>query len=96
MWKWKLLALITPTCWITVGGPFNRNFDKWLNDCIDKKLPFENVRECSAKIGGVELWIENHPYASFTPYGERRELVRPSRATRLRAHHHLMKELHWP
>ena len=95
MWKWRLMVLLTPTCWIQVSGRFDEKYDAWLNDCIDKGVEFKLKSKCRADILGVDVWIENHPYGSFTSEHFGVE-VRPRRATQLRAHNHMMGCIHWP
>ena len=82
---WKLKALFTPSCWIQ-NQCYCELFDAWLISQLDKKEVFKDITifgACFASvIGGRELWIENHPYASYRPT---RSGFRASRATTLRA-----------
>jgi hypothetical protein len=52
---------------------------------------FVSQNNYTARLGDRIVWIENHPYASFTPVGYPQ--ARPSRATILRAHDKLMEDI---
>jgi len=82
--KTFIKVLTTPSCWIQ-NASYSKVWDEKLIELL-KIGTFEKLSECSAVIGGIEVWIANHPYASFTPT----ELdVRPSRRTILKAHEKL-------
>src|SRR5688572_20466057 len=72
-------------------NPYCAAWDKKLNQLMACRN-FEKVDNFTAKIGGHTVWIENHPYASFTPqdFGIH---VRPSRSTILAAHDKLIDDL---
>lgn len=80
---WKLRVLITPACWAQVH-PFMEAWDKKLSSMLDLGMPIHPIDRFTAKIGDFTVWIENHPYASFTIQGSHVE-VRPRRSTILRA-----------
>ena len=56
--------------WNWVKKPRNRNYNEtWdikLNKLMDEHK-WEAQDKYTATIGGVEVWISNHHYASFTP-----------------------------
>jgi hypothetical protein len=87
--KTFLRILFTPSCWLQLN-PYSAVWDARLNELM-KTHKFERNSECTAKIGNITVWIENHPYASFTAdHGPR---VRPSRRTILKAHDKLVSDL---
>lgn len=60
-------------------------WDKKLNELLDK-YEFTNVDGFTAYLGDNEIWIENYPSATFTPYINLGVLkIRASRLTILRA-----------
>ncbi len=90
--KYWLKVLLTPNCWLQLQD-YSPVWDAQLRHLLDSGVKFGDVSHtgCSAKIGKYEVWIENHPYASFTPYQGLK--FRPSRATILRAMDHLVKDV---
>ena len=90
--KYWLKVLFTPNCWLQ-NKHYSPVWDAQLRHLLDSGEKFGDISRtgCSAKIGNYEVWIENHPYASFTPYTGMK--VRPSRATILRAMDHLVKDV---
>lgn len=49
---------------------------------------FKNYDRYNASLGGLRIWVSNHPYASFTF-----KHVRPKRTTILKAHRQLMRDI---
>lgn len=90
--KYWLKVIFTPACWIR-NGAYSEAFDAELTRLLDNGATFENYDRFTAQIGHLTLWVENHPYASFTPYDLAMNAVRPSRATILRAHEHFVKDV---
>ncbi len=90
--KYWFKVLFTPSCWLQLQS-YSPVWDAQLRHLLDSGEKFSNLSPtgCSAKIGKHEVWIENHPYASFTPYQGLK--YRPSRATILRAMDHLVKDV---
>ena len=80
-----LSVLATPGCWLQLY-PFSKDWDRWLNKKMESE-DFSDITKFTAKLGGVEIWVANHPYASLRPY---KLEIRPSRATILRAHRKLV------
>lgn len=75
-----LRVLLTPACW-SQHCPYDERWDAALNDLLDR-YEFRDFGHCTAMLGPVRMWIENHPYASMHPDRIR---VRAKRATILRA-----------
>lgn len=69
-----------PDYWM-MNYPYSEQWDKELNELMDK-YPFRYISDFDAKLGAQEIWIENHPYASFRP--DSRPIC-PSRMTIVRA-----------
>ena len=80
--------LLTPRCWLQ-NDPYSKAWDRRLNELMGQhKFKLDGDECCVAKIGDLKVWIENHPYSSFTIWRDasgNRINVRPSRATILRA-----------
>jgi len=87
MKRW-LRVLFTPSCWLQ-NNTYNAAFDKWLRARLADSN-FENIGIYHATIGGVRLWVANHPYASFNLEEGVCGGYRPSRATVLEAMDALM------
>lgn len=75
--------LLTPSCWIR-NYPTSRVLSDKINKALDAGLlPTVDAgylgRSYTVKLDGLELWIENYPYAygSVYPYGR----TLPDRAT---------------
>lgn len=87
-------AIFSPTFWI-VDGQFSRDYDNWLLDQI-KTGKFAEMGTHTAKIGGVTLWVANHPFSSFGvyKYGDSPILksLRCSRLTKMLAYRKLIKD----
>lgn len=86
--KEVLFTLFSPFYWLQ-NFDYSFVWDSKLNSLMNE-FEFEIMSEFTAKLGDTTIWIGNHPYASFTPYGkggiERGRLcVRPSRLTIFRA-----------
>lgn len=90
-WLGALRVLFTPSCWIQ-NQPYSKGWDAELRRLLATQK-FEPIDSFTAKIGDWEVWIENHPYASFTIHNGRYPRVRPSRATILAAGDKLMADL---
>ena len=87
-----LRVLSTPSCWIQ-NETYSRQWDRKLNQLLALHR-FESITTHTALIGGVEIWIENHPYASFTP--QNGISCRPKRITILRAYDKLLEQIYAP
>lgn len=79
LWDY-LQVLLTPTCWMQ-NYPLSKEWDQELTWLLDNRCHFTPVGQYRAQLGNYEVWISNHPYASFT-FME----LRPRRTTLLRAH----------
>lgn len=89
-WAWKWRALFTPSCWLQ-NHPYSEVWDRKLRELL-RHHDFTDIREHTARLGGVLIWTSNHPYASMRPYRglcgpdtDRDVKVRASRATTLYA-----------
>ena len=90
--KYWLKVLFTPGCWIQ-NTAYSPLWDAQLRALLDsgEKFVVADSSGYTASIGDYVVWIENHPYASFTPYSGNSNR-RPSRATILRAMDHLAED----
>lgn len=77
-----LRILFTPRCWLQ-NHFHSGSWDAELRRAL-REDRFTKVSEHTAEIAGFTVWISNHPYASFTTYGNGPR-VRPSRGTILQA-----------
>lgn len=82
-----LRVLFTPSCWFQNNG-YSKDWDSDLQELMTKHQ-FTDRGVFTAKLGGFDVWIANHPYASFSPAGCG---VRASRITILKAADKLNKE----
>lgn len=73
-------VLIRPDCWMQYHS-YSEAWDAVLNRMMETEK-FKRLNDCKSDIGGVTVWIKNHPYASFTPEDVN---ARPKRSTILRA-----------
>jgi hypothetical protein len=84
-----LIVILHPSTWAQEYR-YSEVWDTALNHFMETEK-FKDIGEHTATIGGVVIWIANHPYASFSTYGKFH--VRPKRATILRARKKLMNDL---
>lgn len=70
---------MTPRYWL-MNETFNKEWDSKINYLIDNYKFTKINNGYTAVIGGAEIWVENHPYASFT-LDTKLGKVRPSRST---------------
>ena len=56
-------VLFTPSCWIQ-NHQYSEDWDRRLRKLMMQHSfkPLDNYR---AELGGIKMWIANHPYASF-------------------------------
>ena len=78
------LAAFKPSFWIRTKRT-SRAWDRRLNALLDAGIPFTDIGCYTARIGDYKVWIENHPYASFTLYGDGKSDIGVSRSTVARA-----------
>jgi hypothetical protein len=88
--KDALAVFFTASCW-SQNHPYSALWDARLNRLL-REFHFTDITEHTAKLGDYKIWIDNHPYASFTPYGMGVPEVRPRRATILRAYKQLLAD----
>lgn len=88
----NLQFLFRPKWW-DMNGKFDKELDDFMNELMDnhkfKESPWPEV----ALLGGVNIWIANHPYNSFMPEHLIWDKVRPSRLTILRGYNKLKSEV---
>ena len=77
-----LRVIATPSCWLQ-NYTYSSLWDRELRRMLDKGDKIVIVDNYYVKIGGVEVWVENYPYAYGRPNGIE---IRPSRSTVLRLH----------
>lgn len=84
--------IFNPQYW-SMNEPYSSEWDKKLRDLM-KEHTFRDLGNtgCSAILGNEEIWIANHPYASFTN-GFNKESGRPSRLTIYKAYKKLIKDM---
>ena len=83
------LVSITPPYWLQ-NNPYNKEWDQILNQLLDEEQ-FVRLDDYTAKLGKIVVWVNNHPYASFSPWCPARLDIRPSRRTIARAYKLLPK-----
>lgn len=83
-----LYFLFRPSWWHQ-NYPYSKAWSDRLNELMDEH-EFESIGSSTAKLGGVEIWVANHPYASFYVYHGIRVL--PDRSTRKRAMEKLIRD----
>lgn len=87
-----LQFIFRPSFWI-MSYSYNSLLDDKLKSLMDEK--FTNFDSYTAKLGGIELWVVNYPYACMTfcgGGGSSGGKIRPSRLTILRLHKKYMRE----
>lgn len=76
----NLQFIFKPSYWL-MNEPYNSDLDLFINELLDKH-EFENVRNCTAILGGITMWIANIPYSCMMPYENMiKPNIRPSRLT---------------
>ena len=75
----NLQFLFRPS-YMTMNDSYSKEVDKLMNHLLDN-FEFTDIRKCTAKLGGVEIWIENQPYSCMYPYTPCLTQLRPSRLT---------------
>ena len=55
--------MFRPNYWF-MNYKFNEYWDKKLNNLLAQN-EFTEINNYTAKLGSIEIWHENHPYASF-------------------------------
>lgn len=83
------LISITPFYWFQ-NNPYNKEWDQILNQLLDEEQ-FVRLDNYTAKLGKIVVWVENHPYASFSPWFPSLLDIRPSRRTIAKAYRLLPK-----
>lgn len=88
----SIWVLINPRYWL-MNNSYSKSWDKELIKLMDEHT-FINQTEHTAQLGDKIIWIENHPYASFTDYSnsDLTRDYRPSRKTIYKAMQKLKKD----
>ena len=89
-----LRVLFTPACWVA-HKKYSADWDMELNVLL-ANYKFKYTDEFTASLGGTEIWISNHPYASFSKWErdvDTNSKPRPKRITMLRAMDKLTADL---
>lgn len=88
------VRICMPDYWV-----LNSKYDETWNDVLNglmKNFEFEAPTypsDHTAMLGNGEIWVSNHPYASFTPHNNlSNDDVRPSRLTIVRARRKYLKD----
>lgn len=81
-----VFGLLTPSMWIR-NKVTDQALDEWFRECLSEGVYFTHISIYTARLKGVEVWIANHPYASFTVDGS----GLPSRLTVYRLQKLLMR-----
>lgn len=86
-------VLFTPSCWLQ-NHSYSADWDFDLR-MLMQEHKFEMIDGYIVRLGGVIIWYQNHPYASFRPWnsiahahddGKQHETeIRPRRVTMLEA-----------
>lgn len=81
-----VFCLLTPSMWVR-NHATDQALDEWFRECLSEGVYFTHIGRQTAKLKGVEVWITNHPYASFRVGGS----GLPSRLTVYRLQKLLMR-----
>lgn len=76
-------VIINPQYWF-MNNSYNSKWNEELTGLMEN-YDFKDYDRYSAKLGNTEIWIANHPYASFTEYWTSERRGRPSRFTIFKA-----------
>lgn len=87
----RIKLIFNPRYW-SMNESYSPQWDKKLRDLM-KEHTFRDLGNtgCSAVLGNEEIWVANHPYASFTN-GFNKSEGRPSRLTIYKAYEKLIKD----
>jgi|LakMenEpi03Aug12_release.lakeMendotaPanAssembly.Ray.scaffolds.fasta_scaffold18638_3 hypothetical protein len=81
----RLKIFFNPSYWI-MNYPYSAEWDKELNDLMGEH-DFKKHSDYYSFLGDKKIWVQNHPYASFT-----RDCQRPSRITIYKANEKLKSD----
>jgi hypothetical protein len=81
----RLKIFFNPSYWI-MNHPYSAEWDKELNDLMGEH-DFKKHSDYYSFLGDKKIWVQNHPYASFT-----RDYQRPSRITIYKANEKLKSD----
>lgn len=77
--------LFKPAWWFRVYQS-SEELDLFLNKCVDDCVDIDYVSKFECKVGGVKVWIANHPYGSCSVMG-----LMPKRATQERFFNYVLE-----
>ena len=91
----NLQFIFKPRYWV-MNYEYSPKWDKELNKLLNEHT-FDESKDkgYTAFLGGMYIWIANHPYASFMPYDTKfkgKARFRPSRLTIQRAYKQYFNE----
>ena len=86
---WDYLTSPRSWCFIVIR-PYSREWDNRLLELMAEHK-FVRTGDHTATLGGLCVWVANHPYGSFTPYRPKLE-IRASRATTMLAMRKLISD----
>ena len=72
----QIWVAINPRYWI-MDEWYSSKWDKELNDLMERydfKIEPHSYTHLVVKLGNKEIWVGNHPYASFTDYSSFRNI----------------------
>ena len=72
-----LWVFIHPRFWL-MNYPYEEKWEKFVQEAV-LDGHFTDITEYTAKLNGVQVWINNYPYAAFTNYPSAQ--FRPARKT---------------
>lgn len=94
----QIWVMINPQYWI-MNEWYSSKWDKELNDLMgryDFETEPHSYSNLIVKLGDKQIWVGNHPYASFTDYSVRNIPGRPSKLTIYKAKQKLERDLKKP
>ena len=91
MLKEFFFVLFHPSYWYQIY-PYNEYWDAYCKSLLNSGNQFTNITLYRATLNNKSIWIENHPYASFT-IGKGQFRVRPSRYTIYKLHQRLISSI---
>lgn len=86
----NLKYIFYPSYWIMINH-YNEEWDKKINELMDNNKFIITSQE-TARLWNIEVWIANHPYASFSPFNPIDSRIRPSRSTIDRAFNKIIED----
>lgn len=63
--KYRLRILFDTSYWL-MNNKYSEDWDNELTKALESGCYFTEINSYTAKFAGMEVWIANHPYASFS------------------------------